>query len=70
MRNNGKTSMIDYRGYILSFDVILFPMVRSLASHDRHMVYFEGGGDFGIEVAATTSSSDGGGTRVAARAWF
>jgi hypothetical protein len=44
MRNNGKTSMIDYRGYILSFDVILFPMVRSFASHDRHMVYLEGGG--------------------------
>jgi hypothetical protein len=26
----------------LTFDVILSPMVRSLASHDWHMVEFEG----------------------------
>jgi hypothetical protein len=38
MRNNDKTSAIDCRGYILSFDVILSPMVRSLASHNRHGV--------------------------------
>jgi hypothetical protein len=37
MRNNGKTSVIDYGGYRSSFNVILLPMVRSLASHDRHM---------------------------------
>jgi hypothetical protein len=33
-----KTSAIDYRGYRSSFDVILFSMVKSLASHDRHVV--------------------------------
>jgi hypothetical protein len=33
-----KTSVIDCRGYRSSFDVILFPMVWSLASHDRHVV--------------------------------
>jgi hypothetical protein len=38
MRNNDKTSAIDYGGYRSSFDVILFPMVRFLASHDRHVV--------------------------------
>jgi hypothetical protein len=38
MRNNGKTSVIDYGGYKSSFDVILFPIVRSLASHDRHVI--------------------------------
>jgi hypothetical protein len=38
MRNNDKTSAIDCGGYRLSFDVILFPMVRYLASHDRHVV--------------------------------
>jgi hypothetical protein len=37
MRNNGKTSVIDSEGYISSFDVILFPMVWSWASHDRHI---------------------------------
>jgi hypothetical protein len=34
MRNNGKTSVIDCGGYISSFNVIVFPMVTSLASHD------------------------------------
>jgi hypothetical protein len=38
MRNNGKTSAIDYGGYRSSFNVILFSMVRYLASHDRHVV--------------------------------
>jgi hypothetical protein len=38
MRNNAKTSAIDCGGYRLSFDVILSPMVRSLASHDWHVV--------------------------------
>jgi hypothetical protein len=53
MKNNDKTSAIDCGGYISSFDVILFPMVRSLASHNWHVVYFEGrlwnrgGGDDG-----------------------
>jgi hypothetical protein len=42
MRNNDKTSAIDYGGYRSCFDVILFPTVRSLASHDRHVVSFEG----------------------------
>jgi hypothetical protein len=30
--------VIDYGGYISSFNVILFPMVRSLASYDWHVV--------------------------------
>jgi hypothetical protein len=38
MRNNGRTSVIDYGGYRSSFDSILFPLVRFLASHDRHRV--------------------------------
>jgi hypothetical protein len=33
---------MDGGGYRSSFDVILFPMVRSLGSHDRHVVLFEG----------------------------
>jgi hypothetical protein len=37
MRNSGKTSAIDYEGYISSFDVILVPMVRSLVSYDWHV---------------------------------
>jgi hypothetical protein len=35
MRNNDKTSAIDYGGYRSTFDVILSPMVSSLASHGR-----------------------------------
>jgi hypothetical protein len=69
MRNNGKTSAIDCGGYKSSFDVILFSVVRSLASHDRHVVQFEGRA-FGIEVVKATSSGDGGETRVAARTRF
>jgi hypothetical protein len=42
VRNNDKTLAIDCGGYRSSFDVILFPMVRSLASHDRHVVSFAG----------------------------
>jgi hypothetical protein len=42
MRNIGKTSAIDYGSYRSIFDVILSPMVRSLASHDRHGVEFDG----------------------------
>jgi hypothetical protein len=38
MRNNSKTLTIDYGDYRSSFNVILFPMVRSLASHDRYVV--------------------------------
>jgi hypothetical protein len=38
MKNNGKTSAIDCGGYRLTFYMILSPMVRSLASHDRHEV--------------------------------
>jgi hypothetical protein len=38
MRNNGKTSAIDGRGYRSTFDMILSPRVRSLASHDWHGV--------------------------------
>jgi hypothetical protein len=38
MKNNGKTSAIDYGGYRLTFDMILSPIVRSLASYDRHVV--------------------------------
>jgi hypothetical protein len=41
-RNNGKTSVIECGGYRSTFDMILFPFIRSLASHDRHGVYFEG----------------------------
>jgi hypothetical protein len=37
-RNNSKTSVIDYGGYKSTFDVILSPMVMSLASHDRYGV--------------------------------
>jgi hypothetical protein len=36
MRNNGKTSVIDCEGYSSTFNMILSPMMRSLASHDRH----------------------------------
>jgi hypothetical protein len=61
MRTNGKTSVIDCVGYRSSFDVILFPMVRSLTSHDRHVV--KGG-------LRNRGGGDGGGTRVAARARF
>jgi hypothetical protein len=39
MRNNGKTSAIDYGGYRLTFDMILLLRVGFLASHDWHMVY-------------------------------
>jgi hypothetical protein len=38
MKNNGNALMIDCGGYTSTFDVILSPMVRSLASHDRHGV--------------------------------
>jgi hypothetical protein len=38
MRNNGKTLAIAYRGYRSTFDMILSPMARYLASHDQHMV--------------------------------
>jgi hypothetical protein len=38
MRNNGKTSVIDCGGYRSTFDVILSPTVRYLASHDQHRV--------------------------------
>jgi hypothetical protein len=38
MRNNNKTSVIDCGGYRSTFDMILSPMVGSLASHDRHGV--------------------------------
>jgi hypothetical protein len=38
MRNNSKTLAIDCGGYRSSFDVILFPMVRPLVSHDMHVV--------------------------------
>jgi hypothetical protein len=38
MRNNDKTSAIDYGGYRSTFDMIFSPMVRSLTSHDRHRV--------------------------------
>jgi hypothetical protein len=38
MKNSGKTSAIDCGGYRLTFYMILSPMVRSLASHDRHEV--------------------------------
>jgi hypothetical protein len=34
MRNNDKTSVRDCGGYRSTFDMILSPMVRSLASHD------------------------------------
>jgi hypothetical protein len=43
MRNNGKTSSIDCGGNRSSFDVILSPMVRSLASHNWHMFNLKGG---------------------------
>jgi hypothetical protein len=43
MRNNDKTSAIDYEGYRSTFDMILSPMVRSMVSHNRHGVEFEGG---------------------------
>jgi hypothetical protein len=46
MRNNGKTSMIYYGGYESSFDVILFPTVRSLA------VMMGSGDGGGTQVAA------------------
>jgi hypothetical protein len=39
MRNNGKTSVIDCGGYGSTFDMILFPRVWFLASHNRHGVY-------------------------------
>jgi hypothetical protein len=38
MRNNGRTLAIDCGGYGSSFDMILFPMVRFLASHNLHEV--------------------------------
>jgi hypothetical protein len=43
MRNNDKTSAIDCGGYRSSFDVIPFPMVRSLASHDHTWFNLKGG---------------------------
>jgi hypothetical protein len=43
MRNNGKTSMIDYGGYRSNFDLFLFPLVNFLASHDRTGFNLEGG---------------------------
>jgi hypothetical protein len=39
MRNIGKTSVIDCGGYGSTFDMILFPRVEFLASHDRHEIY-------------------------------
>jgi hypothetical protein len=42
-RNNRKTSAIDCRGYISSFDVILFPKVWSLVSYDRSWFNLKGG---------------------------
>jgi hypothetical protein len=42
MRNNGNTFVTDCGGYRSAFDVILSPMVKSLASHNRHGVYFKG----------------------------
>jgi hypothetical protein len=38
MRNNDKTLVIDCGSYRSSFDVIIFLMVRSLTSHDQHVV--------------------------------
>jgi hypothetical protein len=43
MRNNGKTSAIDCRGYRSSFDLILFPLVRFLAPHDCTWFIWVGG---------------------------
>jgi hypothetical protein len=68
MKNNGKISAIDCRDYKSTFNMILFPRVGFLASHDRHGfiwaggLWKRGGGDEGID--------NGGGARVVARVCF
>jgi hypothetical protein len=37
-RNNDTTSVIEYRGYKSTFNIILSSRVRFVASHDSHSV--------------------------------
>jgi hypothetical protein len=69
MRNNGKTLVIDCRGYGSTFDMILFPRVWFLASHNRHGVYL-GRRTSEKRWRQREGSGDDDETRVAARVYI